>query len=64
MRKECIFTIDPADAKDFDDAVSYKVLPNGHLEIGIHIADVSYYVRPRTMARAATIILFIIQGIY
>jgi ribonuclease R len=40
------FTIDPADAKDFDDAISCKTLPNGHYEVGIHIADVSYYVRP------------------
>ena len=39
------FTIDPADAKDFDDAISYKVLDNGHLEVGVHIADVSYYVK-------------------
>ncbi len=63
LRKECIFTIDPADAKDFDDAVSYKVLPNGHLEIGIHIADVSYYVRPQSVldkeayARATSVYL-------
>ena len=47
LRKDCVFTIDPADAKDFDDAVSYKVLPNGHVEIGVHIADVSYYVKPQ-----------------
>ncbi len=40
------FTIDPADAKDFDDALSYRVLPNGNLEVGVHIADVSHYVRP------------------
>lgn len=40
------FTIDPADAKDFDDAISFQKLPNGHYEIGVHIADVSYYVRP------------------
>ncbi len=40
------FTIDPIDAKDFDDAISFKKLDNGHYEVGIHIADVSYYVRP------------------
>ncbi len=42
------FTIDPLDAKDFDDAISYKPLKNGHVEIGIHIADVTHYVRPKT----------------
>lgn len=40
------FTIDPVDAKDFDDAISFKKLENGRYEVGIHIADVSYYVRP------------------
>ena len=40
------FTIDPVDAKDFDDALSFKRLENGNIEIGVHIADVSYYVRP------------------
>ncbi|MCS6789747.1 MAG: ribonuclease R [Bacteroidia bacterium] len=39
------FTIDPEDAKDFDDALSLRPLPNGLLEVGIHIADVSYYVK-------------------
>ena len=39
-------TIDPADAKDFDDAISLRKLPNGHWEVGVHIADVSHYVRP------------------
>jgi len=38
-------TIDPADAKDFDDALSCQVLPNGNIEVGVHIADVSHYVR-------------------
>ncbi|GAA4019361.1 ribonuclease R [Hymenobacter fastidiosus] len=42
------FTIDPADAKDFDDALSIQKLENGHWEIGVHIADVTYYVRPGT----------------
>ncbi len=48
IRKDCrdilTFTIDPVDAKDFDDAISFKVLKNGHFEIGVHIADVSHYV--------------------
>jgi ribonuclease R len=39
------FTIDPVDAKDFDDAISFQILENGHYEVGVHIADVSYYVR-------------------
>ncbi|MDR0207279.1 MAG: ribonuclease R [Bacteroidales bacterium] len=42
------FTIDPADAKDFDDAISYENLGNGVHRIGIHIADVSYYVKPES----------------
>ncbi|MCS7296611.1 MAG: ribonuclease R [Bacteroidia bacterium] len=42
------FTIDPEDAKDFDDAISLRQLPEGTYEVGIHIADVSYYVRPET----------------
>ncbi len=46
FRDTIVFTIDPADAKDFDDAISYKELDNGHLEVGIHIADVSFYVKP------------------
>ena len=42
------FTIDPADAKDFDDALSFRRLQNGNYEVGVHIADVSYYVKPGT----------------
>lgn len=44
LRGLCTFTIDPLDAKDFDDALSFQLLPNGHYEIGIHIADVSHYI--------------------
>jgi ribonuclease R len=42
------FTIDPHDAKDFDDALSYRILENGNTEIGIHIADVAHYILPDT----------------
>ena len=47
-RKVLTFTIDPVDAKDFDDAISWQKLENGHIEIGVHIADVSHYVQPDT----------------
>lgn len=44
LRKECIFTIDPATARDLDDALSCRPLPDGNFELGVHIADVSYFV--------------------
>ena len=49
MRKDLTFTIDPKDAKDFDDALSFTKLENGNYEIGIHIADVSHYLQPNTI---------------
>ena len=49
MRDTLTFTIDPKDAKDFDDALSFKKLENGNYEIGIHIADVSYYLEEGTI---------------
>jgi len=48
FRKVTTFTIDPADAKDFDDALSFEFLENGNYEIGIHIADVTHYVTPES----------------
>ncbi|MGH2553289.1 MAG: ribonuclease R family protein, partial [Chitinophagaceae bacterium] len=48
IRSMLTFTIDPADARDFDDAISFRKLKNGNYEIGIHIADVSHYVEPET----------------
>ena len=49
FRKIPTFTIDPKDAKDFDDALSIQKLENGNWEIGVHIADVTHYVRPGTL---------------
>ncbi len=49
MRNVLTFTIDPKDAKDFDDALSFQKLENGNFEIGIHIADVSHYVQEGTI---------------
>lgn len=63
MRDRLTFTIDPADAKDFDDALSISALPDGTYEIGVHIADVSFFVRPGTsiddeaVARATSVYL-------
>lgn len=49
FREIMTFTIDPVDAKDFDDALSLRKLSNGNYEVGIHIADVTHYIQPKTM---------------
>ena len=46
FRKVLTFTIDPSDAKDYDDAISFRKLEGGNFEVGVHIADVSWYVKP------------------
>lgn len=46
FRNVITFTIDPFDAKDFDDALSFRILENGNYEVGVHIADVSHYIKP------------------
>ena len=48
FRDVLTFTIDPTDAKDFDDALSFRKLENGNVEVGVHIADVTWYVKPGT----------------
>jgi ribonuclease R len=48
FRKVLTFTIDPETAKDFDDAISYQIMKNGHIEIGVHIADVTHYLKENT----------------
>lgn len=48
LRQERIFTIDPSDAKDMDDALSIKLNDDGTYDVGIHVADVSYFVKPNT----------------
>ena len=49
LREILTCTIDPRDAKDFDDALSFEILDNGNFSIGIHIADVSHYLKPDTI---------------
>ncbi|XP_056149122.1 DIS3-like exonuclease 2 [Lampris incognitus] len=67
LRKECIFTIDPATARDLDDALSCKPLPDGNFEVGVHIADVSYFVEEGnaldTMASRRATSVYLVQKV-
>eukprot|EP00116_Pleurobrachia_bachei_P002052 sb/3462314/ len=67
FRKKCVFTIDPATARDLDDACSVEKLPNGNYEIGVHIADVSHFVLPGTrvdeIARERTTSIYMVQKV-
>ena len=65
LRDRRIFTIDPPTSKDLDDAVSCTRLPDGNYEIGVHVADVSYFVKPNTAldrdARKRAITVYLVQ---
>ncbi|KAG8914944.1 hypothetical protein FRC00_009355 [Tulasnella sp. 408] len=65
LRDECIFTIDPSSAKDLDDALSIKRKEDGNYEVGVHVADVSYFVKPNTAldrdARKRATTVYLIQ---
>lgn len=67
LRDRACFTMDPADARDFDDALSWRPLPDGACEVGIHIADVAWYVRPDTAldheARARATSVYLSGGV-
>jgi ribonuclease R len=49
LRKLNVFTIDPADAKDFDDAIDLQILENGNYKIGVHIADPTFFIKPNSV---------------
>ncbi|CAG2110099.1 unnamed protein product [Medioppia subpectinata] len=67
FRNECVFTIDPSTARDLDDALSVKRLNDGNLEIGVHIADVSYFVKEGMpldeIARRRTTSVYLVQKV-
>ncbi|KAG8286939.1 DIS3-like exonuclease 2 [Homalodisca vitripennis] len=68
LRRDCIFTIDPATARDLDDAVSVRRLDSGNLEVGVHISDVSHFLHANTLLdetvckRATTV--YLVQRVY
>ncbi len=67
LRKTRIFSIDPTTARDLDDALHITELPNGNVEIGVHIADVSYFVKPDTQldksARHRATSIYLVQKV-
>ncbi|VVC37803.1 Hypothetical protein CINCED_3A015729 [Cinara cedri] len=68
FRKDCIFSIDPPTAKDLDDALSCVLLPNGNYKIGIHISDVSHFVKQNTLldtiAKELATSVYLVQRVY
>lgn len=68
LRKQCIFTIDPATARDLDDAVSCKALDNGNFEVGVHISDVSFYLEENTkldnLVRKKATTIYMVNSVY
>lgn len=68
LRKQCIFTIDPATARDLDDAVSCKALDNGNFEVGVHISDVSFYLNENTkldnIVRKKATTIYMVDSVY
>ncbi|XP_062553616.1 DIS3-like exonuclease 2 [Armigeres subalbatus] len=68
LRDECVFTIDPLTARDLDDALSCKLLKNGNYEIGVHISDVSYFLREASeldeLVKLRATSIYMVDGVY
>ncbi|KXJ81335.1 DIS3-like exonuclease 2 [Aedes albopictus] len=68
LRDECVFTIDPLTARDLDDALSCKILKNGNYEIGVHISDVSYFLREASeldeLVKLRATSIYMVDGVY
>ncbi|KAG5677763.1 hypothetical protein PVAND_007494 [Polypedilum vanderplanki] len=68
LRSKCIFSIDPETARDLDDALSCEMLPNGNLEVGVHISDVSYFVKEDSdldkIVREKATTIYLVDAVY
>lgn len=68
LRKKCIFSIDPETARDLDDALSCEVLPNGNLEIGVHISDVTYFLKENSeldeIVKTKATTIYLVDSVY